>query len=206
MCGCGCGGDFRFDGTKTVPNGTNVTLLWDTIYKTIRTVSPSTMISSCKYLYCCSLGPRISNPVRLRWPRHRVRGPRTCSADHRLSAMMTTGRTVGPTHSCFPRASSLPRRPRRRLRPRRRGHALHQRRPATKLYRLGQLFWGRRGRAVLPSDRDARDHHPGRSRRQHRRTAHREHVQTPPPCMRTRTCAPGFSPSRRMGCASVVLL
>ena len=43
---------FRFDGTKTVPNGTDITLLWNTIYKTIRTVSPGTMISSYRGDVC----------------------------------------------------------------------------------------------------------------------------------------------------------
>lgn len=43
---------FWFDGTHSVPVGTNMTDLWDQVYKTIRTVSPSTMISSYRGDVC----------------------------------------------------------------------------------------------------------------------------------------------------------
>mmetsp|Transcript_15265 Transcript_15265/g.39253 ORF Transcript_15265/g.39253 Transcript_15265/m.39253 type:complete len:598 (+) Transcript_15265:41-1834(+) len=45
---------FWFDGTKSVPTGTNVTDLWVQVYDTIRTVSPNTMISSYRGDVCAS--------------------------------------------------------------------------------------------------------------------------------------------------------
>jgi len=43
---------FWFDGTKSVPNGTNITDLWQQIYDTIRKVSPATMITSYRGDVC----------------------------------------------------------------------------------------------------------------------------------------------------------
>lgn len=37
---------FWFDGTKSVPKGTNINDLWQQVYDTIRKVSPATMITS----------------------------------------------------------------------------------------------------------------------------------------------------------------
>ena len=35
-----------FDGTESLPSGINKTALWEQVYETIRSISPSTMISS----------------------------------------------------------------------------------------------------------------------------------------------------------------
>ena len=47
---------FWFDGTKSVPKGTDVNALWEAVYKTIRTVSPSTMITSYRGDVCAAKG------------------------------------------------------------------------------------------------------------------------------------------------------
>ena len=45
---------FWFDGTSTVPKGTDVNKLWETVYDTIRKESPSTMISAYRGDICAS--------------------------------------------------------------------------------------------------------------------------------------------------------
>lgn len=45
---------FWFDGTSSMPAGTNKTELWNQVYETIRTVSPSTMITSYRGDVCTS--------------------------------------------------------------------------------------------------------------------------------------------------------
>lgn len=52
---------FWFDGTKTVPTGTDVNELWSEVYKTIRTVSPDTLISSYRGDVCASIGTLYTN-------------------------------------------------------------------------------------------------------------------------------------------------
>jgi len=47
---------FWFDGTTGFPKGLNVTLLWERVYETIRTVSPSTLISPYRGDICASIG------------------------------------------------------------------------------------------------------------------------------------------------------
>jgi alpha-L-fucosidase len=52
---------FWFDGTKRVPDGTDVDKLWQQTYDTIRTVSPDTMISSYRGDICASTGTLYTN-------------------------------------------------------------------------------------------------------------------------------------------------
>lgn len=52
---------FWFDGTKSVPEGTNVTDLWNRVYHEIRTTSPGTMISSYRGDVCSSTGSLYTN-------------------------------------------------------------------------------------------------------------------------------------------------
>jgi alpha-L-fucosidase len=52
---------FWFDGTKTVPKGTDEASLWKQVYEAIRTVSPDTMISSYRGDICASTGSLYMN-------------------------------------------------------------------------------------------------------------------------------------------------
>eukprot|EP00041_Stephanoeca_diplocostata_P015783 m.302730 g.302730 ORF g.302730 m.302730 type:complete len:514 (+) comp20152_c0_seq1:263-1804(+) len=52
---------FWFDGTKSAPKGTNITDLWEHVYKEIRTTSPNTMISSYRGDVCASTGTLYTN-------------------------------------------------------------------------------------------------------------------------------------------------
>lgn len=52
---------FWFDGTRQVPDGTNMTELWDRVYHEIRTTSPSTIISAYRGDVCASTGSLYTN-------------------------------------------------------------------------------------------------------------------------------------------------
>ena len=47
---------FWFDGTKSVPKGTDIDKLWHDVYAEIRTTSPTTLISSYRGDVCASTG------------------------------------------------------------------------------------------------------------------------------------------------------